>query len=124
MHYSQHVPQHQSKHPTINYNILQWNVRSLTARLPSLQNLLSVQKCSIVIISETWLLPSRLLNLPNLKIFRTDRPDGYGGVAIAIHNSFKTKLIPIEGLYQKQIHQLQNRSHRSRGCSNRRFYPS
>jgi len=86
-----------------NYNILQWNVRSLTARLPSLQNLLTVQKCSIAIISETWLLPSRLQNIPNFKTYRTDRPDGYGGVAIAIQNSIKFKLIPIDDIFRNRL---------------------
>jgi hypothetical protein len=89
-----------NNHLAFNFNILQWNVRSLTARLPSLQNLLSVHKCSIAIISEIWILPSRLLYIPNFKIFRIDRPDGYGDVAIAIHNSFKTKLIPIDDLLE------------------------
>jgi len=78
-----------------HYNILQWNVRSITARLPSLQHLLTTHKCFIAILSETWLLPSRTFKLPYFKTFRFDRPDGYGGVAIAIHNSFKTNLIPI-----------------------------
>ena len=79
-----------------NFNILQWNVRSLTARLPSLQYLLANQKYSIAILSETWLLPSRSTKIPHFRTFRCDRPDGYGGVAIAIHNSFKSKLKPID----------------------------
>jgi len=80
-----------------NYtNIIQWNVRSLPARLPSLQHLLSDHKCSIALLSETWLLPSRALTMPQFKIYRSDRSDGYGGVAIAAHNSFKSKLIPLD----------------------------
>jgi len=86
-----------------NYNILQWNVRSITARLPSLQHLLTTHKCSIAILSETWLLPSRTFKLPDFKTFRFDRPDGYGGVAIAIHNSFKTNLIPINDIYRDRL---------------------
>jgi len=54
----------------LNYvNIIQWNVRSL----PSLQNLLSYHKCSIALLSETWLLPSRSLSIPNFKIYRSDQ---------------------------------------------------
>lgn len=45
-------------------NILQWNVKSLPARINSLQNLLAHYKCSIAILSETWLLPSRVFNIP------------------------------------------------------------
>lgn len=76
-------------------NILQWNVRSLNVRLPSLQFLLSAKKCSIALLSETWLLPSRSINIPNYVTYRSDRHDGYGRVAIVVHNSVKSKHIPI-----------------------------
>jgi len=80
-----------------NYtNIIQSNVRSLPARLPSLQHLLSDHKCSIALLSEIWLLPSRTLKILQLKIYRSDRSDGYGGVAIVIHNSLKSKQIPLD----------------------------
>lgn len=62
-----------------------------------------MHKCSIAIISKTWLLPLRILNTPNFKTFRTDRPDGYGGVVIAIHNYFKTKLIPIDDFIRNRL---------------------
>jgi ribonuclease HI len=78
-------------------NILQWNIRSLPAHLPSLQHLLSASKCSIALLSETWLLPTRSINIPNYVHFRSDRSDGYGGVAIVIHNSFKSRSIQIDG---------------------------
>jgi len=77
-------------------NIIQWNVRSLPARLPSIQHLLSDHKCSIALLSETWLLPSRYLTIPQFKTYRSDRSDGYGGVAIAVHNSLKSKQIPLD----------------------------
>lgn len=74
-------------------NILQWNVRSLPARSPSLQHLLSSSKCSIALLSETWLLPSRKFNIPHFNLFRSDRPDGYGGSAIATHTSLNARVI-------------------------------
>lgn len=77
-------------------NILQWNVRSLPARSPSIQQLLTSSKCSIALISETWLLPSRKLNIPHFNLFRADRPDGYGGAAIATHSSLKVRPIEID----------------------------
>jgi len=77
-------------------NIIQWNVRSLPARLPTLQHLLFEYKCSVALLSETWLLPTRSLTIPGFKTYHFDRPDGYGGVAIVIHNSLKSKLIPID----------------------------
>jgi len=89
-----------NKHTLFNHkkitNIIQWNVRSLPARLPTLQRLLFDNKCSVALLSETWLLPSRSLTIPQFKTYRSDRPDGYGGVAIVIHNSLKSKLIPID----------------------------
>jgi exonuclease III len=76
-------------------NLLQWNVRSLPARLPSIQNFISSYKCSIILISETWLLPSRNCFIPHFNLFRQDRTDGYGGVAIAVHTSLNVSLIEI-----------------------------
>lgn len=77
-------------------NILQWNVRSLPARLPSIQHLVSSYNCSIILISETWLLPSRNCFIPHFNLFRQDRVDGYGGVAIAAHTSLNVSLIEIK----------------------------
>ena len=77
-------------------NILQWNVRSLIARLLTLQHLLSYNKCSIALLSETWLLPTRLFNIPDFSCFRSDREDGYGGAAILIHKSMRSRSIPID----------------------------
>jgi len=69
-------------------------VRSLPAHLPSLPHLLSDNKCSIALLSETWLLPSRSLTIPQFKTYRFDRSDGHGGVAV--YNSLKSKLIPLD----------------------------
>jgi exonuclease III len=77
-------------------NIIQWNVRSLPTRLPSLQHLLSDHKCSIALFSETWLLPSRPLTIPQFKTYISDSYDGYVGVAIAVHISLKYKQIPLD----------------------------
>lgn len=81
----------------MNYlKILQWNVRSLPARLLSFQYVLSTNKCSVVLISESWFLPSPKLQIPHFNIFGADRPDGYGGVVIAIHSSLKIRPINID----------------------------
>lgn len=79
-----------------NINILQWNVRSLPARLPSLQHLLTSNKCSIALLSETRLLPTCKYNIPHFNFVRSDRPDGYGGIAIATHVSLKVRNIDIQ----------------------------
>jgi hypothetical protein len=70
-------------------------VRSLPARLPSLQHILNDHKCSITLLSETWLRPSRSLSIAQFKTYRFDRSDDYGGIAMAIHKSLKSKLILI-----------------------------
>jgi len=73
------------------FNILQWNVRSLIDRLPTLHYVLSNNKCSIALLSETWLSPCRSINIPNYASYRSDRQDGYGGAAILIHNSLRSR---------------------------------
>ena len=80
---------------TDSLNILQWNVRSLPARSPSFHHLLSHEKCAIALLSETWLHPTRPFKIPYYNLFRSDRPDGYGGAAIATHVSLKVRIIDI-----------------------------
>jgi uncharacterized membrane protein len=87
--------------PVNTTNILQWNVRSLIARLPTLQYLLSYNKCSIALLSETWLLPTRLFNIPDFSFLRSDRQDGYGGAAVLVHNSLRSRFISIDGNTRK-----------------------
>jgi len=89
-------------------NIIQWNVRSLPARLPSLQHLLNDHKCSIALLSETWLIPSRSFSIQHFKIYRSDRSDGYGGVAIVIHKSLKSKLILIDPVTRNRFNNLKD----------------
>lgn len=84
-------------------NILQWNVRSLPARSPSIQNLLSDSKCSIALLSETWLLPTRKFQIPHFNLFRSDRPDGYGGSAIATHVSLNVREIVINATLKQSF---------------------
>jgi hypothetical protein len=81
--------------------ILQWNTRSLSARLIDIPHILSSNSVSVALFSETWLLPNRRINIPGYRLVRDDRPDGYGGAAIAIKNSFKFRVLDINPvLYQ------------------------
>ncbi|CAH2091703.1 unnamed protein product [Euphydryas editha] len=73
-----------------NINILQWNAQSLKPKIPSFEILLNRDKIHLAVVSETWMDPSSHMNLPGYKIFRQDRSDGYGGVAIICHNSLQT----------------------------------
>lgn len=72
-------------------NIIQWNVRSLPARLPSLQHLLNDHKYTIALLSETWLLSSRFFSIQRFRTYRSERRDGYGDVVIVIHKSLKSE---------------------------------
>lgn len=76
-----------------SFTILQWNVRSLVNRALDLSSLLVDHNCVIAIISETWLFPQNIIILPQYDLFRSDRPDGYGNVLIAAHQSVQVRSI-------------------------------
>ena len=46
-----------------------------------------------MLLSETWLKPVQNFRFSGFKLYRKDRPDGYGGVAILIKNHIRHKLI-------------------------------
>lgn len=70
-------------------NFMQWNAQSLRPKLKELELLLSHEKVHICILSETWLEPESFLSISGYNIFRQDRIDSYGGVALVIHSSIK-----------------------------------
>lgn len=80
----------------INVNILQWNCQSLRPKRLSLESLLAQEKVHLVVLSETWLEPDSYFRINGYKTYRRDRSDGYGGVAILVHNSIKSVICPIE----------------------------
>ena len=88
---------------TNNYRILQWNVRSIRARSLDLASILHSEECSIALLSETWLRPGQKFSLPHFNLVRSDRYDGYGGVAIAAHQSIHIKMIPIDNLLKHSL---------------------
>lgn len=79
-----------------NYKIIQWNVRNIRFRSLDLGSLLLSEECSFALMSETWLRLGEQFALPSFHLIRSDRPDGYGGVAIASHLSIQLKEIPID----------------------------
>lgn len=74
------------------FNILQWNAQSLRPKIVEFQALLSQENIHIALVSETWLEPDSILNVSRYNIFRNDRSDSFGGVAIIIHKSIKVQL--------------------------------
>ncbi|KAG7300559.1 hypothetical protein JYU34_014851 [Plutella xylostella] len=73
-------------------NIVQWNSQSLRPKLLEFENFLIQDKIHIAIISESWLEPGSDLRLSGYSIYRQDREDSFGGVAILIHNSVRSHL--------------------------------
>ena len=81
-----------------NLCVLVINCRKLTNKVVEFWNILETAKPGIVILTETWL----NLNISNHEIFppqldyevyRRDRPDGWGGVAIGIGPGLDGKLL-------------------------------
>lgn len=68
-------------------NIMQWNSQSIRPKSVEFQLLLSQEKVHIAFLSETWLEPDSPINFPGYNVFRKDRHDSYGGVAILVHKS-------------------------------------
>lgn len=73
-------------------NIIQWNAHSLRPKLSDFKLLLNTEKVHIAIISESWLQTGSDLNISQYHVYRKDRIDAYGGVAIITHKSLKTML--------------------------------
>lgn len=75
-------------------NTLVWNARSLatnfqSSKIPELSRLIFKVNAKIILISETWLKESSILNIPHFTCHRTDRERG--GVCVLIHNSIPHK---------------------------------
>lgn len=67
-------------------NIIQWNCQSLVPKFSELDAYLHREKIHICILSETWLSYNQQLNIQGFSLFRKDRADGYGGLAILVHH--------------------------------------
>lgn len=73
-------------------NILQWNSQSIRPKITEFESLLFKDQIHIAIICETWLEEHSFLNISQYNIYRKDRADGYGGVAIIVHKSITSEL--------------------------------
>lgn len=76
-----------------NVRIIQWNARSIKANRETLEYIIKKYDIDIVLLCETWLRPQDFFSGSGFSIYRHDRPDGYGGVAIMVKNSFSHKKI-------------------------------
>lgn len=73
----------------INLNVLQWNAQSLQSKMTEFETLLNQEKIHIAVVSETWFDPEKAIRLSGYNIYRADRDDGYGGVAVFTHHSIR-----------------------------------
>lgn len=72
-----------------------WNCRSISPKKKTeLLNWASHNTINILLLTETWLHPTTHFRLRNYSLLPHDRQDGYGGVAIVIHN--KLNFTPIK----------------------------
>lgn len=73
-------------------NIIQWNAQSLRPKLLSFEQILFKEHVHIASLQETWIESGSPLHIKGYTIYRRDRPDSYGGVAIVVHNSVVSSL--------------------------------
>ena len=76
------------------------NVRSLTAHLDEVNDLLAAEKLDVLCLSESWLtdrIDSQMLQFPGYTLHRKDRTSSRtgGGVAILCHNSISMLLLQV-----------------------------
>lgn len=82
-----------NKFKKFNFNIFQWNSQSLRPKMACFENLLLQEKIHIAGVCETWLEPGAGIKATNYDIFRRERHDSYGGIAVFIHKSVKAQLV-------------------------------
>ena len=75
----------------VKLNIMQWNAQSVRPKLTSFMELLRQEQIHVCVVSETWLEPNSPLNVNGYTLYRQDRYDSYGGVAVLVHNSVKSQ---------------------------------
>ncbi|VVC87484.1 unnamed protein product [Leptidea sinapis] len=73
------------------WKILYMNAQSLHPKLTEFDLLLNQVKVHVAIISETWLSLEDSLQIRGYNVFRSERTDCFGGVAILTHRSLKVQ---------------------------------
>lgn len=79
-------------------NILQWNAQSLRPKLVDFTALLSTENIHVAIVSETWLDEEFPLYISGFNVYRNDRYDSYGGVAIIVHKTLHSHACSTGGI--------------------------
>lgn len=81
--------------------ILQWNCRALYSNLGDFKFRMYNDNIDVAILCETWLKDSSKVRFNGYQIYRKDRQDGKGGVAIIIKNKFNPIEIDINHNFSK-----------------------
>ncbi|KAI5638400.1 endonuclease-reverse transcriptase domain-containing protein [Phthorimaea operculella] len=80
-------------------NIAQWNAQSVRPKIIAFDNFLIQNKIHIAVLNETWLEPDSIFKISNYNIYRCDRNDGYGGVALIVHKTIQSHIGPVVNNY-------------------------
>lgn len=75
---------------------MQWNCRSAISNKENLEVLLHENEATVALLSETWFKPGKYYNFTGYNTIRTDRDDGYGGVAILVKSNKNYKEIQLQ----------------------------
>ncbi|XP_050498825.1 probable RNA-directed DNA polymerase from transposon BS isoform X1 [Diabrotica virgifera virgifera] len=86
-----------------NLKISQWNSRSAISNKGSLMHYLNNKSIDILLISETWFKKDISYHFKNYNLVRKDRNDGFGGVAILIHNSITFSELNLNSNFNTEI---------------------
>lgn len=73
--------------------ITQFNVQSVISKKALLINFLFDNDIDVCMLNETWLKSRSVFSIPSYNIVLQNGPDGHGGVAILIKNSFKYSVV-------------------------------
>lgn len=86
------------------FNIIQWNCRSISPKLDQLKYLISSHNFDIdlIILNETWLNSTNTLRIPGYKIIRRDSDRPHGGIAVAIKDKYTFRTIDTPSNYHFQ----------------------
>lgn len=81
-----------------SYKIIHWNCRSIKNKIHELQQLILDFKLDIASLNETHLSNRHKLNIRGFKVYRHDRNQFGGGVALVIKNNIEHYLIKVPEL--------------------------
>ena len=92
-------PQRQNRPPSHMMKIININFQSVKNKKEEILNLIDQSDPSIIIGTETWLTPnicSSEIFPPTYEIIRKDRPNGYGGVLLAVKKDYTAENLELE----------------------------